>query len=82
MRNYFKISVRVNKIDIIQKSHGHDEQKLYNNEGDTASIDINKNVALFLDIVSISHITSAAAIKTQLNKNRNCFKPVLRSRLL
>ena len=82
MRNYFKISVRVNKIDTTQKSHGNDEQTLGNNQGDTVSIDINKKVALFPDIVSISHITSAAAIKTQLNKNRNCFKPVLRSRLL
>ena len=68
-------------ITLKTDSHKSGEATLGNNKGDTASIEIDKDAALFPDIVSISHIASAAAIKIQLNKNRNCFKPVFRSRL-
>jgi len=68
-------------ITLKTDSHKSGEATLGNNKGDKARIEIDKKAALFPDIVSISHIASAAAIKIQLNKNRNCFKPVFRSRL-
>jgi len=63
------------------KEQGLQGSSIPNHEPETIKIEINKETSLISDIVSISHMPSAAMIKIELNKTRTCLKPVFRSRL-